>query len=199
MDQKKKRILLFLGSLFVAVIFLSSYASFGSSMSHSTTTTTVGAVRTYPAFGSSSANIIGYGPAAFVRLNSSTMATTDQITKLLSKMETNGSINSYIGSNQSYEVYVASIDAYSLQNILQSALNNSVGMNVSSDANLLLPSNITLHSNGYSFTAHLSNRNYSMNMTTLKAIGTPLNVSVSALVTANGTVYKNQLVVSLSQ
>ena len=198
MDQKNNRILLFLGSLFVAVIFLSSYASFGNGLSATSSTTTIGAVRTYPAFGSSSARITGYGAAAFVRLNPGTAATTGQITKILSKLESNGSINSYVGSNSSYEVYTASMDAYTLRGVLQTAKNNSATVGVSSDVDLLLPSNITLHSNGYSFSVHLDNRNYSANMTDLKAIGTLINVSVSALVTANGTVYRNQIVVNLS-
>ncbi len=201
MDQNKKKIFLFLGSLFVAVIFLSSYASFGNGVAPSTSTTTVNVVQTIPAFGSSVANIIGYGPEAYVTFSTNTAA-TGQIATIFSKLESNGSIYSALPtSNSSYDVQVATINAYSLQELLRSTLSNSVAVNVSSSyIDLSLPSNVLLYYGGYPITAHLKNQNYTIsNVTILKAPGTLVNVSISALVIpTNGTVYRNQISVRLT-
>ena len=120
-----------------------------------------------------------------------------------SKLRSNGSIYSALPTSNStfYDVQVATINAYSLPELLRSTLSNSVAVNVSSSyIDLSLPSNVLLYYGGYPITAHLKNQNYTIsNVTILKAPGTLVNVSISALVIpTNGTVYRNQISVRLT-
>jgi hypothetical protein len=193
--------LLLIGALFVGVIFLTSYASFGNNSVVSSTTTTVANVRTVPAFGSSTATVTGYSTTAYVRVNASFSTAGNTVAETLSKLEANGSIISYLPSSASgYEVYLqavnsSSINAYSLQGLLRSAVNRSNAITITAVAYVELPSNITLYYNMQPIPVPVVNRGYSVNMTDLDSLGSKLNVSVSALITSNGSVYRNQLVV----
>lgn len=199
MDEKKKKFILFLGSVFVAVIFLTSYASFGNNRAMTTSATTTVIVRSFPAFGSSTATVTGYGAAAHVGIGANASAASNAMPGLLSILQSNGTINNYIGSNRSYEVYSSKIDAYALQGLLRSAVNQSNAITVTATAYIRLPQNLTLYYSTYPINVYLNGRNYSVNMTNLKAVGSTVNVSVSALVTSNGLVYNNQLSVSLTR
>jgi hypothetical protein len=200
MDQRKKKILLFIGSLFVAVIFLTSYASFGNSGTATSSTTTMGNVHTFFVSGSSNAIITGYKAPVHVRINSNSSTADAQVLKTLSKLESNGSIN-YFGSNKSYEVYVSTIDAYSLQGLLLSVVNQSGAIAVTANASVELPLNITLYStSSYPIRVNLNDRNSSIDMTGgLRGVGSMINVSVSAIVTSDGSIFNNQLSVSLKR
>ena len=197
MEEKKKKLLLLLGAVFVAVIFLTSYASFGNNSALTTTATTTVSVHSFPAFGSSTATVSGYSGAARVDIRSNSSTASNVVLNILSTLEANGTVN-YIGSNSSFEVYSSKIDAYTLQGLLRSAVNQSNVIDVASIADITLPKNLTLYYGTYPIDVHLSSRNYSVNMTELMAVGSKVNVSVSALVTNNGSVYDNQLSVSIN-
>jgi hypothetical protein len=196
MEEKTKKLLLLLGAFFVAVIFLTSYASFGNNSMLTTTATTTIIERSFPAFGNSTATVTGYGGAARVSVAANDVTASNAVSNLLSGLEANSTIN-YVGSNSSYEVYSSKIDAYSLQGLLLGAVNQSNSITVTATAEIMLPKNVTLYYNTYPINVYLSNRNYSVNMTSLKPVNSVVNVKVIALVTNNGTIYNNQLTVSL--
>jgi hypothetical protein len=191
MNQKTKKLLLFLGAVFVAVIFLSSYLSFQNNSLATSSTTTVASVATFPVFGSSTATVTGYGANANITVNSVYGGADANVMKTLSELETNGSINNYIGSNGSYEVFLSTINAYYLQQQLQNAVNSSNAVVVSATTYIMLPSNVTLYANNYPVRVYLSDRNLSVGTTRLECIGSIINVSLRALVTSNGILYGN--------
>ena len=197
MDKKTKKIFLFLGALFVAVIFLSSYGSFGNNRLATSSTTTVASITTYPVFGSSTATITGYFPNATITFNSSSSGTGAAVMKTLSELQANGSISYYdMPKNGSYTVILSEIDAYSLQVMLNNAVNSSNAIVVSAETHILLPSNITLYYKNNPVKIYLNNRNKSVSETVLRSLGSKINVSIQALVTNNGTLYENELSVS---
>jgi hypothetical protein len=196
MEEKTKKLFLLFGSLFVAAIFLTSYASFGNNSALTTSATTTIIEHTFPAFGNSTATVTGYAGAAHVNIAANDSAASNAVLTLLSGLEANSTVN-YVGSNSSYEVYSSKIDAYSLQGLLAAAVRQSNAVTVTAAARIALPQNLTLYYSTYPININLKNRNYSVNMTRLKPVNSTVNVKVIALVTNNGTLYNNQLTVSL--
>jgi hypothetical protein len=187
--NKGKKLIMFVGALFVAVIFLSSYMT--SSNSPGTTTSTK-PQNTYLAIGKAPAAITGYGSSAYVSLSNQSNGTIESLNKTLSELEANGSISNYILVGNGYQVALSGISAYALQQSIRNitALSHS---DLAATAYLLLPSNEILYVNSYSVNVALGRRNYSIGITGLKPVGSYLNVSVFALITANGSVYNNQI------
>ena len=194
MEQKRRQIMLFLGSLFVAFIFLSSYGSFSNNNVATTVTTTILNVQTYPVFGDANAVIVGYGTTMHLDFGSNDSAS--EAVKLLSNLEANGSISNYIGSGASYEVYLSTMDAYSLQSFLQNSTNVSA-VTATSAARLALPSNVLLYYGNQPVTVNIPKREYSVSLVGLSPISSKVNISISALVTVNGIVFNNQLAIAL--
>ena len=110
----------FAGEDFVAGIFLSSYASFNdNNLGNSSTTTTIKSVQTVYAAGNANAIITNYSDIAYVSLNNNNSnATSNTVTSLLSTLEADGSVQNYIYTNSSFEVVLANLSAYGLQQMV---------------------------------------------------------------------------------
>ncbi len=188
--SNSKKLLMLVGSLFVALIFLSSYMS--SSTSNMGTTTSIKPPATYLAIGKSSGAITGYGTNAYVMLSNQSNSTMENVNRTLSALEANGSISNYIHISNGYQVALSSMDAYTLQQSIRNitALEHS---NVTTTAYLFLPANATLYVNSYPVNVAFSKRNSSISLTGIGPVGSRVNVSVFALITANGIVYNNQI------
>ncbi len=182
--------MLLLGALFVALIFLSSYIS--SSNIAGATSTTTKAPATYLAIGASKATITGYSAGAYIALHNQSNSTIELLNATLSVMETNGSISNYIRIGDNYQVTLSGIDAYALQQNIRAVPALALS-NITASAHLLLPSNAILYVNSYPVNIMFNRRNYSASITRLKSVGSIINVSVFALITANGSVYNNQV------
>jgi hypothetical protein len=198
MEAKNKRWIFLIGSILVALIFLSSYAAFSNNNSGTTSTSTIKPATTYFATGSSRAQISNYSDIAVVTLADTSNAATNSTVNAISDLESNGSVQDYTYTNGSYQIVLSSISPYDLQQILyaKTGLNNS--MNVSSTATITLPKNVILHYAGQPINLDLQNRNYSVYLSNVRAIGSVINVSISALLARNGSIYNGQLRVSYS-
>jgi hypothetical protein len=184
-----KKLAMFLGALFVAAIFLSSYLS-SSNSSGSTTSTKPSTA--YLATGTAKATVTGYGSDAFFKLANQSNSTAANVSSLLSRLEENGSISNYYHTTEGYQVALSSMNAYALQQSVRNITTQAYS-NVTVTTYLLMPANVELYVNNYPLTVPLSRRNYSISLTGVRPVGSYLNVSVLAFVTANGSVYNNQL------
>jgi hypothetical protein len=167
-----------------------------SNSSLSNSTTTIKAPATYIATGTSNAVITGYGKVANVTLSNSINTTKVNITKILSQLESNKSVGNYIYTNGTYDVVLSNISAYNLQNLLYKDAGSSNTISVGSTANVELPSNVVLYNATQSITVVLSNRNYSIYLKNVQMPGSTVNVSISAQLEKNGTIYNNQFKVA---
>ena len=201
MEAKTKKIIFFLGAIFVAIIFLTSYAAFSSNNTRNSSTTTIKSTPQPTIFttGYSNATITGYGQVAEVRPLNLSNATLNNLDTLMSKLEANGSIDNYVYTNSSYEVYSSSLSPYALQNVVSNSLNSSNSVAVGSTADIVLPPSISLYYSNTSppISVPLKNRNYTLYLNNVRAIGSNVNLSLSALITQNGLLYNNQLRIAL--
>lgn len=200
MDTKKKQLIFLVGSIFVAVIFLTSYAAFSNNNSGTTSTSTIKSSQTFFAVGNANAVIFNYSDIAVVALSNSSNSIRDNVNTTMSQLESNGSLQDYIysGSNNTYQVVLSTISAYGLQQLLYSNATITNSVSVGSTASILLPSTVTLHYTNVPITISPPNRNDTVYLKNVKRIGTVINVSISALLGRNGSVYNNQFRVSYS-
>lgn len=144
-EAKTKKLVFFIGAIFVGIIFLTSYG-FSNNNSGNTSTTTVKAASQPTIFATGYANavITGYSQVANVKPVNGSNATLNRLDAIMSKLEANGSIDNYVYVNNSYEVYGSSLSAYALQRFLSAALNSSNSVTVGSTADIMLPASISL-------------------------------------------------------
>ena len=96
----------FVGALFVAVIFLTSYAAFSGNSSRNTTSTT-STVATYYAVGSTNAAITGYNSTLFVNVSCKGILqnqTVNRINAVATQLENNGSVLTYSSSGNNFQI-----------------------------------------------------------------------------------------------
>jgi hypothetical protein len=196
LNENRKKQIIFIGTMFVAVMFISSYAAFGNNSNYtsSSSTTTVSNLKTYFASGAANGIVSGYSRGATVELsNSLTNATTgNQIVGILSTMQANGSISSYLEFNNNFQVLLSTMNAYSLQQILQKKL-NTPNVTVNASTYVVLPSRITLIISTIAAQIALSQTNYSISILPLKPPGTSIKININAIVWQNGTVANGQI------
>lgn len=198
MDTKKKQLIFIGGSIFVAIIFLTSYAAFSNNNSASTTTSTIKNRVTYFALGSSNAIITNYSDVALITFSGNAQAQKATVANVLSELAANGSIGTYYAnSNIGYNVSLTTISPYALQQLLYNKTGGN-SINVGSTAYITLPKSITLYYSSTPVPIYLSNTNYTVYMGDVRKVGTVINVSISALLTNNGAVYNNQLRIGYS-
>lgn len=194
MDAKKKKLIFLVGAIFVAIVFLSSYAAFSNNNSGSTSTSTVKSQQTYFFTGSSNAIITNYSDIAYVTLPNSTNSSNYNLTGILSKLEANGSVENFAYTNSSYEVVLSTISAYDLQKVLYNDTGTNNTINVGSTTYVELPPKVVLSYTNSTQTipVYLTNRNYSIYMKNVEKLGSSVNVSISTLLESNGSIYNNQ-------
>lgn len=199
MDAKKKKIIFVLGAIFVAVIFLSSYAAFSNNGTAATTTSTIKSESTFYAFGSSTAIVTNYSDIANVTLINSTNSSKGQVSNAISELEANGTVQNYIYTDNSYQVVLSSISPYQLQQFIYNKTNMTNTISVGSTAFVMLPGNVTLYYTNQPIRVSLANRNYSLYISKAVAINTTVNVSISGLLARNGSIYDGQFRVAYAK
>ena len=186
MEQKTKRYVFLIGSIIVAVIFISSYAAFSNNGTPSTTTTIAKQVQTIFITGYSNATITNYSDIAVVSLLNSSPQLRNQLNSTLSDLQNNGSVVESIFTNDSYQgSSFTGISPYSLEQIIYSKINQTNSINVGATADVELPSTITFYYSKQPVKLQLPSRNYSVQITNAKSIGSSINVSISTLLYAN--------------
>ncbi len=193
MEEKTKKIVFFIGSLFVAVIFLSSYLAFGNNntSAQGSTTTTVRPVQTVFVTGSVNGTVSGYGSLANLTVNASQKGIAGNV---LSSLEANGLVDSYISTGYGYQVALYNLSAYSLGQEVAMAAGNSVS--VGAATYLILPSTVTLYYSKEPVTVVVPSTNQTVFIGNVPKVGAKANLTVSALVGSTGVVYDNQFRVS---
>ncbi len=190
MDEKRKKSFLFFGSLFVAVIFLSSYASFGSNgnplQSNSTTTINLNVVTNY-ASGNVNGTILKYSNHFSISAANGTNATA--LADLINKLEANSSITRYSGGNLSYSIDQGTMNAFDIYKLLRS---NNINASFSVTSVVKLPAEAYLSNQQYSYYTVLPNANYSLSLPSLLSIGSnvPIHIITSVIYKNNSGVYK---------
>jgi hypothetical protein len=192
MEAKTKKIIFVVGAIFVAIIFLTSYAAFSNNNTGSTSTTTVESQATYFSTGTSNAIITNYSDIAYVTLSNSVNSSKINMTTILSGLETNGSVDNYVYTNGSYEVVLSSISAYDLQELLYKDVGSNTFVNVGATTYVELPQSVVLYYTTQPITVNLPSRNYSIYLKNVQMEGSTVNVSISGLLERNGTIYNSQ-------
>ena len=198
MDEKKRKSFLFFGSLFVAVIFLSSYASFGSNgsplSSNKTTTIPVSDI-VNPAFSYVNGTVVGYSNKFTVSALNGTNQSS--LYNLISNLEANASIDSFSGSEPSYVLDQGTMNAYNVSTLLRAS---GINASVKAQMQLRLPSNALFSKSGQTFYTILPNSTYSVSSSNITQIGGKIPLKLSAILyTTNGSVfqiYQNNLLIS---
>lgn len=193
MDRKK--MMEFIGALFVAAIFLTSYAAFSRNNSGNTTSTS-SIVATYYAVGSTNAAITGYNNTLFVNVSckgSLQNQTLDRINAIATDLENNGSVLTYSSSGSSFQIGPQNMNSKSIYNYIYARLgsNSTNCITFGTTATVELPGLIQMNVDGQSIAVNvpysiaIQQVNLEMNQSMPSAL--PLRVAV--LITENGTVY----------
>jgi len=194
-EKSKKRLTTFLLSLFVAVIFIGSYAAFGNiSTGNSTSTTTVHIGQTYFVTGSANAVVSGYSSAAEVQVIGNDTIVS-MVGNTLTQLQNNGSVSSYFQYGTGYNVFLNSYSPYQLQQLLYGMYPTNT-IRVNSSTYVSLPKTIPLYYSTQQVQVGLPGRNYSVSMAPIIAIGSNVPVAIKAIIFANGTLYNNQITVN---
>ncbi len=185
-NDKRKRGLFLIGSIIVAIMFVTSYAAFGNGNGPSTTSTTIISGQTIAAFGTVNAIVTGYGKKFTITLGKN--ISTDSLNITLSNMQSNGSISSFLYQQNAVTLYSGSISAYSLLRLLEHLFpSNSIIANVSE--NVTLPSSIKLYYYGRPIEGYIKSQDAVIYRSEFSPLGSNLSVHIAALVFPNnGTV-----------
>lgn len=196
MDQKTKKIVFFIGSVIVAIMFISSYAAFGNN-GGTTTTTTVGQQSAYFSTGTSNAVIVNYSYIANITLTNTSNSVKQGVMGVISGLEANGSIQNYVTTGYGYQAILYGISAYDLMRRFDSNATLNKSVEVGAVTYITLPSEVTLYYGNQPITVRPASRNYTVYMPRVEAVGSVVNVALSALIERNGSIYENQFRVSL--
>lgn len=188
MGKKKKEVLLFLGSLFVAVIFLMSFMGGGGSAPPSGGGTPQHKnVTTFFAAGSVNAIVTGYGSEALVTLTNGSMA--NMTNSLLLGMENNGSVTTYNQAGNQFNIYLDTLDSYGLQGLLAGKLGNG-SFSVSSKEYVTLPATVTLRVGSQPVPVYFGHGSYSFTSAHLSTTNSVVQLYVSAIVAYLNNTYQ---------
>jgi hypothetical protein len=180
-SEKRKKMVLFVGSLLVAVMFLTSYLAFGNNTTQQTTTptTTVLNVQTTFVSGIVNATVFNYSQHFTLKLAGSNTSSVS-LNSMLSNMEANGSIESYNVYNTSLSIYPGRLNVFEVYDAIASRLAYAPAINAT--AFIILPSTMTLYYGSYAYTVLSGNSSYAIPVSHLVPIGNALRVKVNALV-----------------
>ena len=194
MDEKRKRIITFIGTLFIAVMFVGSYAAFNNSGTATTTssTSTVQGGATFFVSGTSNAQVTAYPDLAGISLLSNSSGS--QVGNVLAQMQNNGSISSYIAQGNGYQVFTQNLNAYNIQQVLYAKVGNS-SVTVNASVSVKLPAMVQLDYKTQIINVEAPNSDFQISISPLQSIGSNVLVTIHALVYSNGSVANGQITV----
>jgi hypothetical protein len=195
MDQKTKKLIFFIGSLFVAVIFVTSYLAFGNNQTQPTSTTSVLQANTLLVYGTANGVVMNYSYSAFVTVLSKSQH--NAVNATLDALESSGNISSYNPVNStSYQAVLASINLNQFSSYISSHLNSS-NVSVGGYTYIRLPANVLMAAGGgQAVPIAFPQTNYSVYLPKVYPIGANVPLSVQALVTTQGKIFNNQVRIS---
>ena len=185
----------FIGALFVAVIFLTSYAAFSSNSSVNTTSAST-TVATYYAVGHTNAAITGYNNTLFVNVSCKGALqnqTVDKINAVATQLENNGSVLTYSSSGSSFQIGPQNMNSKGIYDYIYAKLgSNSTNCTVfSTTATVELPGIIQMSVQGQSVAVKVpySIATQQISLELNQSMPSTLPLRVAVLITANGTAY----------
>jgi len=200
-EQKKKRELkntiIFLGSVLVAIMFITSYAASGNNSSNSSTTTVAyNYSSAVPMIGTANAIVVNYTDSPVISIKGSYNTTSLGLTKYLNGLVNNGSAITYTPNGNQFDVLLnGSFNSYDLQKAIKARFGNNA--TVSSKVYIKLPSTVKLYSGTTGYTLKAPTGEYSVNVSPLPAIGSNVSVKILALISSNGQFVPNQTRITL--
>ncbi len=191
MDSETKKRAIAIGvPILILIAFISAAASFGNNnLSGTTSTTTIKSTTTAIVYGTANAVVENYTDYGNLTIKDITPNTIKAVNETLSKMESNGSIYTYIYSNGVYEVELGTASLYGLRN-MTSKISNSV---VSGIEYVSIPKEISMGYDSQHILVSVPATNYTVYVNSVQPIGTVLPVKITAQITSNGTVFDNQI------
>lgn len=194
--MERKKLMQALVTLFIAIIFVTSYFSltnYNTSQKNATTTVPP----TIFTYGIVNASVADYGGTMSISVScgNATNATMSDFSAILSSLQANGSVVTDYSVGDRISVDIGSLNASSLYGYMARHATGAE-MNCStfsSSVVLLLPTSMQAQVQGSTYTIYLpeSTRRYSLPATFPLNSTNNITVKVSALITVNGTVYGN--------
>lgn len=202
--MEKKKLAQAIGAIFVALIFLSSYATMGSKGGGSTPTTTVPQVQTVYATARGAATVASYGSVMEINISCANVTTVfDKINSILSSMQSNGTIANFY-YQQASQILVQAGSASNSSFTLYKQLANAIGdgfvcTTFSSSAGIQLPNTMRFYApiakTDLLINIPADRKSYTVPFIFTSNLSKTINVSVSALITVNGTLFGNMTVI----
>lgn len=204
-SDKRKRAIMFIGTMIVAIMFVTSYLAFGNNSGSSTTSTATTTIRTSTIVvsGETNATITNYTPNFLIGLSNASAANFNALNSTLSHMLSNGSItNMQPQGNNSFAIYSGSLDTYELYGILSAQpVGNYLAWNATAD--ISLPKYIILYYGPNRLNVSVGSFVSQTHVSSIKPLGSKVQVNVLAQVYAVNNafpagyqVYNNEIVVT---
>ncbi len=191
-QERKKKLTLFIGAIVVGVMFVTSYAAFGSNGSAPTSSTTI-RQNTYAVFGSVNAIVTGYGSSLMITLDNKSAG--NALNSTLSRLEANNTITNFIPTTGGFLVYATGNFPYTAQETLYGSLpQNSISLNGTEV--ISTPNAFVLYYYGTAIDVYTNITNFTVPSSLLKPIGYKTKVNVQALVLQDGRVYDSNIQVT---
>ncbi len=194
---ERKKLIELIGSVFVALIFLTSYAAFGGGApGNSTGTTTLTPSQTFYAVANGNATITSYSSVMNIDILCANVSNvSSRISTALQALEKNGSVSNFY-SQQAAQMLVqaGNLTTHALFLLLYNDSGSGAACTqFTSTANVKLPRNLTFYlpSQGNSAIISIpsSMQAYSVPITLSLNMSSVMKITASTLLTANGTIY----------
>ncbi len=196
--MERKKLVQLLSSVFIALIFLSSYVAFGDKgIPSQNPTTTVRAPQTAFSTARGNATIASFGSTLEVSVNCANATdVSSKLDSILADMEKNGTVNNFysqqssqilvrVGNSSGYKVYQSLYDSIGSASGCTNFVSPEAAIQLPQKMNFYLPSQPA----GIIILIPSSLQSYSLPLKLKPDMGSGVNVAVSALLELNGTIY----------
>jgi hypothetical protein len=199
---EKKKIAEIIASIFVAVIFLSSYASFGGKIIHTNVTTTAQIPPTFKATASGTATITSFSPTINITIGCQNVTdVSGKITGFVDAQNKSVVEISYSPRASQILVTAGTAGSYSLYNSIVQAIGSDANCTTfAGSAQVMLPATMNFRSSlitagGASAEIPGLLRTSSQSILFSGKMSNTINVLVDAILTYNGTIYRDNIIV----
>lgn len=196
--MERKKLIELIGSVFVAAIFLSSYAAFGSVAPGGTASgaTSVPPSQTFYATASGNATITSYSGVMNVNIACENISSvSSRLNAALQLLERNGSVNNFY-SQRATQILVqaGNLSTYPLYLLLYNDTGTySACINFTTTANIRLPDHMTFYIPSEGSKAIIAipagMQMYSVPLTLSRNMSSTMNVTASTILALNGSIY----------
>lgn len=193
--MERKKLIELVGSIFVALIFLSSYAAFGNISANASNATTTSQAQTVYAAAVANATIASYGGTININISCSNVtAVSGVLNAALASLEKNGSVSNFY-SQQASQVLVQAGNASAYRLFLELSKDAGAGASCTQflgSANVNLPSRVNFHvpaeKSSIIISIPQSMLTHSLPVAFKENMSSTMEVSVSAFLYLNGTI-----------